>query len=101
MGYTLRAKGIKDDFQITNPDYVYTRRTSRKRSYEDSGSGSKRFKGSDEVKFLFLLQISTLLILDPTDTTYLLCFIEWRRVRCKHWTGSQSTPSTHELVPDL
>lgn len=48
MGYTLRAKGIKDDFQITNPDYVYTRRTSKKRSYEDSGSGSKRFKGSDE-----------------------------------------------------
>lgn len=53
MGYTLRAKGIKDDFQITNPDYVYTRRTSKKRSYEDSGSGSKRFKGSDEVMFLF------------------------------------------------
>ncbi|KAG0345494.1 hypothetical protein BG005_001280 [Podila minutissima] len=48
MGYTLRAKGIKDDFQVTNPDYVYTRRTSKKRSYEDSGSGSKRFKGSDE-----------------------------------------------------
>ncbi|KAF9980927.1 hypothetical protein BGZ65_004509 [Modicella reniformis] len=46
--YTAQAKIIKDNFQATHPDYVYTRRSSKKRALADVESGSsKKFKGSD------------------------------------------------------
>ncbi|KAG0212070.1 hypothetical protein BGX31_001567, partial [Mortierella sp. GBA43] len=46
--YTSQAKEIKDSFQVSHPDYVYTRRSSKKRALADVDSGSsKKFKGSD------------------------------------------------------
>ncbi|KAI8599260.1 high mobility group box domain-containing protein [Dissophora ornata] len=46
--YTSRAKDIKDTFQSNYPEYVYTRRSSKKRALADVDSGSsKKFKGAD------------------------------------------------------
>ncbi|KAK3844767.1 MAG: high mobility group box domain-containing protein [Linnemannia gamsii] len=46
--YTSRAKDIKDTFQSNHPDYVYTRRSSKKRGLNDVDAGpSKKYKGSD------------------------------------------------------
>ncbi|KAI7820507.1 high mobility group box domain-containing protein [Gamsiella multidivaricata] len=46
--YTSRARDIKDTFQANHPEYVYTRRSSKKRALADADSGSsKKFKGSD------------------------------------------------------
>lgn len=48
--YTEQAKTIKDNFQANHPDYVYTRRSSKKRALVDVEAGSsKKFKGSDAV----------------------------------------------------
>ncbi|KAF9957509.1 hypothetical protein BGZ70_009490 [Mortierella alpina] len=45
--YTSRAKDIKDTFQANHPEYVYTRRSSKKRPAGDAEGSSKKFKGSE------------------------------------------------------
>ncbi|KAF9580838.1 hypothetical protein BGW38_002357 [Lunasporangiospora selenospora] len=46
--YASRAKDIKDNFQTTFPEYVYTRRSSKKRPHGDMDAGSsKKFKGGE------------------------------------------------------
>ncbi|KAG0311428.1 hypothetical protein BG000_006674, partial [Podila horticola] len=48
--YTSRAKDIKDTFQATHPDYVYTRRSSKKRGADgDAGESAKRQKSENVV----------------------------------------------------
>ncbi|KAF9186561.1 hypothetical protein BGZ51_001915, partial [Haplosporangium sp. Z 767] len=46
--YTSRAKDIKDTFQTNHPDYVYTRRSSKKRRISEAeNENSKKFKGEN------------------------------------------------------
>lgn len=68
--YTSRAKDIKDTFQANHPEYVYTRRSSKKRPAGDAEGSSKKFKGSDGVCAVLFLIPHFLFRLIPFLTRY-------------------------------
>ncbi|KAF9155190.1 Transcription factor SOX-7 [Actinomortierella ambigua] len=50
--YTERAKYIREKFNDKHPDYVYTRRSSKKRTFEDDGGGvDKKYKSESAPRF--------------------------------------------------